>query len=181
MPYYDYKDIKVSDTEQVGPETDSETVPEFLIIKPEKGGIAFWRLLAHSLKFGKHKVIRLRLHSKAFLYIFPKEAFKHLPSLVSKMEVKGLNIIRWDREVIEVEKQKVRFKMWLYESESWKLIVRTKERTYEVWPSQTIRKYVEETGTDSDTGLAAHTESDTEDLRSTESETGDLLEADEEL
>jgi len=117
---------------------------KYVIIKPRAGGVAFWRSIAYYLREGTHRVIRLWLHSKAALYLFPADSVNDtMGSYMWNIIVADIHKIDWARdeqEEIIVEKKKAKYTdEWGYQGETWILKIKTKEKQYTVYPNTKIK------------------------------------------
>ncbi len=165
----------------------------FWLLKPNRGGAAFWRSFMAIVDWDKFKelgeveVLALRLHSRSYLYVVPDELISDVPPWVRlyAARIPGIEIKEWG-----VRRLTIRYR----EHGEWWVVryieVCDERRCFKVFRSGAEKHYVEgletvsdsviaaktesDTGlakTESETEVAAKTESDSEDLRSTGSET----------
>ena len=120
----------------------------YVIIKPRAGGVAFWRSMAYCLREGTYNVLRLWLHSKAALYLFPVESIDLNRLITWNYMVANIEEIKWswdEQEEITIEKKKVKYTdEWGYQGEADIITVRTKEKEYVVYPNAKIKQLLGE-------------------------------------
>lgn len=116
----------------------------YVIIKPNVGGTAFWRSMFYYLRDGEHRVIRLRLHSRAYLYLFPIESMSRdtFGHYTWNSIIADISHINWqDKEELIVIKKTVKYTdEWGFENEAAIIRVRTRDNEYIVYPNKRIEE-----------------------------------------
>ena len=151
------------------------------IVKPRSGGVAFWRSIMSTLRDScrEFRVLALKLHSRAWLYVFPAEVLSLDYWVSSNLNIaicRDFEIKNWNeyREIIVRIKTKT-IKEWYGERKITYLEIDDGSKTFKVYPNAHDKKEAE-----SDTSAAASTDSDTvakhykQDLN-TDSESEDLI------
>ena len=127
-----------------GPYTVSETAPVLLLKPVRGGGTAFWRVVLAALRGGVEafEALALRLHSRAWLYVFPADVVD--PSRlwgVWAAEARGLRVVDWELRRLRVKVKRARYEAWGY-SYTYRYLEVCEEgadRCFEIHPNQVLR------------------------------------------